>query len=319
MVLSESEDLAHSPVSDASSGYISTSISTTTPSDTLVSNIDVKSAPTSESKAQEALKPSGVEEDVDDYEVQVKSGRSAARPRTEEESQENAMIPDVFDSERPAPAPSSLSESSVETEPSVEPTEPVVLPVIQPCSQANQPDPDIHPKATHFSSQTKISDPLAVPKTSTEPLVKQEQTHSTQTPTSNPFKIQKVKASGLKSFRGILQEAEEELDKEGVDPLEKLEILSDTEEGHEEGALPDWMKEDEYVTVGSNKNGTVRYIGPTDFADGIWVGVELDLPAGTLCVCVCVNCCQDTKLCWLVHIGTFLSVYEYGQALRLMK
>lgn len=284
MVLSESEDLAHSPVSDDSSGYISTSISTTTPSDTLVSNM-MPTVPTSEWKAQEALKPSGVEEDVDDYEVQVKSGRFVEHPRTTEESQENATIPDVFDSERPAPAPSSLSESSVETEPSIEPTEHVVLPITQPCSQANQPDPDIHPKATHFSSQTKISDPLAVPKTSPEPLVKQEQAPSTQTPTSNPFKIQKVKASGLKSFRGILQEAEEELDKEGVDPLEKLEILSDTEEGHEEGALPDWLKEDEYVTVGSNKNGTVRYIGPTDFTDGIWVGVELDLPAGTPCVC----------------------------------
>lgn len=302
LVQSESEDLAHSPVSDESSAYISTSISTATLSDNLVSNIDVDLVPTSETEAQEALKSSHkmeAEEDVDD-EVQLEPGKMVEHPRTEDKSQENATNPDsekksdVSDekfspvSERSAIGSSSLSENLDEMEPSAEPKEPVPLPVTQPCSQltfqkspSSTPDPDIHPKATHTSSQTRISDPLPVPKPTPALLVKQEQVH-TQPPTANPFRIQKVKASGLKSFDGILQEAEEALDKEEVDPLEKLEILSDTEEGCEEGALPDWLKENEYVTVGNNKNGTVRYIGPTDFAGGIWVGVELDVPAGTL-------------------------------------
>uniref|UniRef100_A0A3Q3KCD8 Kinesin family member 13Bb n=1 Tax=Monopterus albus TaxID=43700 RepID=A0A3Q3KCD8_MONAL len=109
----------------------------------------------------------------------------------------------------------------------------------------------------------------------------------------NPFSIQKVKSSDLKSFQRILGEEE---DKPGqVDRasslgaghnqsvlMESLEIISDTEEG--DGAatavLPGWLKEGEFVTVGTNKSGIVRYVGPTDFAEGTWVGVELEMPAG---------------------------------------
>uniref|UniRef100_A0AAZ3R2F8 Kinesin family member 13Bb n=1 Tax=Oncorhynchus tshawytscha TaxID=74940 RepID=A0AAZ3R2F8_ONCTS len=76
---------------------------------------------------------------------------------------------------------------------------------------------------------------------------------------ANPFKIQKVKTSDLKSFHPIVNENE----------------ITDTAT-----EVPDWLKEGEFVTVGTNKSGTVRYVGPTDFADGTWVGVELDLPAG---------------------------------------
>lgn len=298
--------MAHSPVSEESSGYISTSISTATLSDTLVSNIDLNLVPPSESEAQESLKPSPrieAEQGVD-KEMQIKPEKRAEQPRTEDKSQDNATTPesktetDIYGeksqsppSESSALTSSSTSENLVEKEPSDEPKEHLPLAETQTCSQLSSqksppsaPDPDLHPKAAHSSSQSKISDPLPVSKPSPAPLVKQAL--HTKPPTSNPFKIQKIKASGLKSFKGILQEAEEELDKEDVDPLEKLEMLSDTEEGHEEGALPDWLKEDEYVSVGSNKNGTVRYIGPTDFAEGIWVGVELDVPAGTVFLCV---------------------------------
>uniref|UniRef100_A0A8B9LFP5 Kinesin family member 13B n=1 Tax=Astyanax mexicanus TaxID=7994 RepID=A0A8B9LFP5_ASTMX len=151
-VQSETEDSTHSPVSSTSSGYMSTSISTATLSETLVSNTD--------------LHP----------------------------------LPAVNHS----PAPS---------------------------IQQQQP---LQPLAPGLETQKPLSS------------------------TSNPFKIQKVKTSGLKSFKGIIHEVEED----------------------EEGPIPDWLKEDEYVTVGSNKNGTVRYVGPTDFAEGIWIGVELDVPAG---------------------------------------
>lgn len=291
----EIEDLAHSPVSDESSGYISTSISNATLSDAPVSNIDMNLVPTSE--PQEAIKSSHEikpEEDVDEKEVTLEPEKTVKSPKTEGVSRENSTVPDrkkktdISDeqvksslSERSALASSS---SPSEEGPSYEPKEFVTQPcstLTSPKSPTSAPDADIPPKATHSSTQTRTqTDPLAVPKPSPELLAEQEHALPTQPPTSNPFRIQKVKTSGLKSFKGILQETQEEINKEGVDPLEKLEILSDTEEGHEEGVLPDWLKEDEYVTVGSNKNGTVRYIGPTDFSDGTWVGVELDVPAG---------------------------------------
>ncbi|XP_073321043.1 kinesin-like protein KIF13B isoform X2 [Pagrus major] len=62
--------------------------------------------------------------------------------------------------------------------------------------------------------------------------------------------------------------------------FERLEILVDDEERSHDGVLPDWLTEGAYVTVGSNKAGTVRYVGTTQFAEGVWVGVELDTPVG---------------------------------------
>lgn len=109
---------------------------------------------------------------------------------------------------------------------------------------------------------------------------------------ANPFKIQKVKSSDLQSFQRILGQEEDkspQVDQAsslgaGLNltvPLESLEIISDSEEGDAAATvLPDWLKEGEFVTVGTNKSGTVRYVGPTDFAQGIWVGVELEVPAG---------------------------------------
>ncbi|XP_074942631.1 kinesin-like protein KIF13B isoform X1 [Phalacrocorax aristotelis] len=114
---------------------------------------------------------------------------------------------------------------------------------------------------------------------------------------ASPFKIQKVKTSELKSFTSMLgtdptcslnteeqQEGEKNtsaargLNHNGSEMAEeKLEVTSDSEDANE---IPEWLKEGEYVTVGANKTGTVRYIGPTDFQDGTWVGVELDLPSG---------------------------------------
>lgn len=108
----------------------------------------------------------------------------------------------------------------------------------------------------------------------------------------NPFKIQKVKSSDLHSFQGIIKTGEDGSEPSDPDsslaagnqlavPMESLEIISDSEEGDAAGTvLPDWLKEGEFVTVGTNKCGTVRYVGPTDFAEGTWVGVELEAPAG---------------------------------------
>ncbi|KAL4629764.1 kinesin-like protein KIF13A isoform X4 [Arapaima gigas] len=54
---------------------------------------------------------------------------------------------------------------------------------------------------------------------------------------------------------------------------------SSGEEGLPVPQLPDWMAPGESVWVGK-KSGTVHYVGGVEFAPGIWVGVELDLPAG---------------------------------------
>lgn len=64
----------------------------------------------------------------------------------------------------------------------------------------------------------------------------------------------------------------------GGDGFERLEILVD-ERNHDD-TLPNWLTVGAYVTVGSNKAGTVRYVGVTQFAEGVWVGVELDTPVG---------------------------------------
>ncbi|XP_068432931.1 kinesin-like protein KIF13B isoform X2 [Clinocottus analis] len=62
--------------------------------------------------------------------------------------------------------------------------------------------------------------------------------------------------------------------------FERLEIFMDDDERSQDDVLPDWLAEGAYVTVGSNKAGTVRYVGVTQFAGGVWVGVELDTPVG---------------------------------------
>uniref|UniRef100_A0A8C9REA2 Kinesin family member 13A n=1 Tax=Scleropages formosus TaxID=113540 RepID=A0A8C9REA2_SCLFO len=68
----------------------------------------------------------------------------------------------------------------------------------------------------------------------------------------------------------------------GSDPGPALGDPADSSSG-EEGLpvpqLPDWMAPGEAVWVGK-KSGTVHYVGGVEFAPGIWVGVELDLPVG---------------------------------------
>ncbi|XP_023809029.1 kinesin-like protein KIF13B isoform X1 [Oryzias latipes] len=126
-------------------------------------------------------------------------------------------------------------------------------------------------------------------------FAKTDPTQSTKAASSaaNPFKIQKVKSSDLKSFQQMVGEEVGTLAQvnratslgTGLNlsvPTTNLEIISDSDEGDEDAcvALPDWLKEGEFVTVGTNKSGTVRYVGPTDFAKGTWIGVELEVPAG---------------------------------------
>uniref|UniRef100_A0A3B4DNE5 Kinesin motor domain-containing protein n=1 Tax=Pygocentrus nattereri TaxID=42514 RepID=A0A3B4DNE5_PYGNA len=51
------------------------------------------------------------------------------------------------------------------------------------------------------------------------------------------------------------------------------------DEGAPVAQLPDWMAPGEQVWVGT-RSGTVHYVGGVEFAQGIWVGVELDRAVG---------------------------------------
>ncbi|XP_028816320.1 kinesin-like protein KIF13B isoform X3 [Denticeps clupeoides] len=96
----------------------------------------------------------------------------------------------------------------------------------------------------------------------------------------NPFTLQKVKQSNLQSFNRMLGEEKAPPGRQRpANCAEKLEITSD-DDGGQDSELPHWLKAGEGVTLGANKSGTVRYVGHTDFSDGIWVGVELDTPSG---------------------------------------
>ncbi|XP_057709910.1 kinesin-like protein KIF13B isoform X2 [Corythoichthys intestinalis] len=54
----------------------------------------------------------------------------------------------------------------------------------------------------------------------------------------------------------------------------------------EQKQTDDWLRDGVRVNLGTGKAGTVRYVGATHFAEGVWVGVELDSPAGKHDGCV---------------------------------
>ncbi|XP_050681890.1 kinesin-like protein KIF13B [Leptidea sinapis] len=58
-------------------------------------------------------------------------------------------------------------------------------------------------------------------------------------------------------------------------------ILHDEAEISRSNSLPDWMCLGESVQIRLSSNtGVIAYIGPTHFAPGTWLGVELDAPTG---------------------------------------
>ncbi|XP_041832708.1 kinesin-like protein KIF13B isoform X2 [Melanotaenia boesemani] len=178
------------------------------------------------------------------------------------------------------PAPEPNGDSALQ----ISPHKPLISETSDPISTSVLPPSSI----THETQQVTPSDSSA-----TAPPPLKVQPPKSGSSAANPFKIQKVKSSDLKSFQRMV--GEEGGKSAMVDrasslgaglnlsvPMESLEIISDSEEGDEAASavLPDWLKEGEFVTVGTNKSGTVRYVGPTDFAAGTWVGVELEVPAG---------------------------------------
>lgn len=142
---------------------------------------------------------------------------------------------------------------------------------------------------SHPTDREEPHIPPATPSQSTELEVPRPPLLSEPTPAvpTSPFRIRKVRPSELTSFTGMLGGASSGAQEDPVvseDPshargqtLGRLEVTSDSEDASE---VPEWLREGEHVVVGTNKTGIVRYIGPTDFQEGTWIGVELDLPAG---------------------------------------
>ncbi|XP_059211755.1 kinesin-like protein KIF13B isoform X2 [Centropristis striata] len=193
----------------------------------------------------------------------------------------SVLVPTVSEVLVPAPA---LSGDSVLLASSEE----------QDTSEDSNPNESSIPTSSSAMDEVQQEAPASVSETNTSDpapsLSSVQPSKPDATSVANPFTIQKVKSSDLKSFHRILGEEEDkpaQVDRAsslgaGLNltvPMESLEIISDSEEG-DTAAVPDWLKEGEFVTVGSNKCGTVRYVGPTDFAKGTWVGVELEVPAG---------------------------------------
>ncbi|XP_053721190.1 kinesin-like protein KIF13B isoform X2 [Synchiropus splendidus] len=89
-----------------------------------------------------------------------------------------------------------------------------------------------------------------------------------------------VAAHNSSHHKDALRSGQRPLDSGGEDGLERLQILVDGKERRQDGELPEWLREGTHVTLGTNKAGTVRFVGTTQFAEGVWVGVELDTPVG---------------------------------------
>ncbi|KAB0368529.1 hypothetical protein FD755_019563 [Muntiacus reevesi] len=243
----EGGDGPPSPLSEASSGYFSHSVSTATLSDACGPGLDAM-ASTPPGPGLATLEPLTTS-------VEGKApgnGAALAPVGASAEKQNQAAGP---------PPPNQASRSYPAAPQKPENTQPQAKPVAGPESDVSRPPPPSDPRLQ-----------LPAP--------------------PSPFRIQKVRTSELKSFTRMLGgdpgspsgTTEDPLASgdlgdggAGAQALGKLEVSSDSEEASE---VPEWLKEGEYVTVGTNKTGIVRYVGPTDFQEGTWVGVELDLPSG---------------------------------------
>ncbi|XP_069036060.1 kinesin-like protein KIF13B isoform X2 [Lepisosteus oculatus] len=258
----ETPDVPQSPASEVSSGYFSASISTATLSEASIIGSDSASSPVNQASASNIIVAHLGSPGTDSAATPTNNGKVA------EEGLEVAEAGLHLDQSQ-----GSVDKNGEASPETIDTTKP----------------PEIKPQMKPEPALLKSS-------------------------ASNPFKIQKVKTSDLKSFTRILAEettlqedgnralVERSMMSRGSDQAEvreekvqstkeqprfttepaeteQLEIGSDPEEA-KEAVLPDWLKEGEYVTVGTSKSGVVRYIGPTDFSDGVWVGVELDVPAG---------------------------------------
>uniref|UniRef100_A0A8C1ZXA1 Kinesin family member 13Ba n=1 Tax=Cyprinus carpio TaxID=7962 RepID=A0A8C1ZXA1_CYPCA len=204
-------DLPLSPISESSSGYFSTSVSTATLSDVSIACGDLTPTPNSQ-----------------------------AGPVASRHDKEECLLTPVNASVAPVEAG----------------------------LRSDRPRKEEDPQAAHRNGVTTSQQEAQL--NTIPPLV-------LSTSTDSPFSLQKVKANELRSFNNILGDGKATTTQvQQTNSLEKLEMTFKDEEPKELA----WLKVGGRVTVGSSKSGTVRYIGPTHFSEGVWVGVELDTPSG---------------------------------------
>uniref|UniRef100_A0A8C3R198 Kinesin family member 13B n=1 Tax=Cyanoderma ruficeps TaxID=181631 RepID=A0A8C3R198_9PASS len=279
-----------SPLSEASSGYFSHSVSTATLSEALAAGSDAVAQPGGPTPAgSDSAAPAGAQVPSD---VQGHSDRaSESSVATKRENPPTFSLPGAPARVRDSPEVNGKSCTS-------------------PCPGEQGNDASAATDAKPFLSTSTPKESISKQSVESAGPARKKETSpgalelgfpkahpDLPSAAASPFKIQKVKTSELRSFTSMLgsdltsslgteeqQEGEKStpsargLNHNGSETAEeKLEVISDSEDANE---IPEWLKEGEYVTVGTNKTGTVRYIGPTDFQEGTWVGVELDLPSG---------------------------------------
>ncbi|OCT81429.1 hypothetical protein XELAEV_18028249mg [Xenopus laevis] len=291
----ETQESPPSPLSETSSGYFSHSVSTATLSEVLIAGNEVIIVhPPTTTAADRNVGPSPtslLSPDTDETVPPVNGSASHELKLDVSQELERTSISRDNNDEKPGNSTEHLQlllpEAS--SQPPGENTESLSLSdqMSSTKSTSEQVEPQISLAATELPLTASEDHHKA---TSTQPVSAAELLSQTNVGAS-PFKIQKVKTSELKSFTRMLgDELGDQVGKSSAavklkgakdasdNTLEsRQEEMSDSDEPQE---VPEWLKEGEYVTVGSNKNGIVRYVGPADFQEGVWVGVELETPAG---------------------------------------
>ncbi|XP_026527228.1 kinesin-like protein KIF13B [Notechis scutatus] len=305
----DSQEGPPSPLSEASSGYFSHSVSTATLSEALASGNDPHLQPSSQtSTTNDAPSISKTPKVVSSTDNPIKSCSDLASQCCHSLPKRDPVLPGLKDDQidkdnEKMSYNGNLKSRSVDSaialnDDQVSPS--LVTEDAHCCSiSPNKKQIQLTQTTILLPSESPLSVPKEVPIYKTGPSKSPATVDlpSQSSTTSSPFKIQRVRTSELKSFSSMLsgdpgaslcseeeksrqnsEDSEDQNNSVDAGSEEKLDAAaSDSEETNE---IPDWLKEGEYVTVGTNKIGTVRYVGPTDFQEGTWVGVELDLPSG---------------------------------------
>ncbi|KAM9317134.1 kinesin-like protein KIF13B [Gastrophryne carolinensis] len=280
------QDVPSSPVSEASSGYFSHSVSTATLSEALITGNEVPTGQTPSPTAIDVCPPSPptTQESFGKEPVNKGDSFSGESYYTDRVGLKREIL--AVDKKLKEQTGTNINKSSSEA---------VSLDHVSKPEDSSLTALESHHNTAAFNSvPSQESLPSTETLRDTQPALTADHTSQTKG-VATAFKIQKVRPSELKSFARMLGDdlgdvpsLEKQVmplklkgSKEGFDDQpesgdDRNDIPSDEE--HQE--LPEWLKEGEYVTVGTNKTGIVRYAGPVDFQGGAWVGVELDLPAG---------------------------------------
>ncbi|XP_070271607.1 kinesin-like protein KIF13B [Myotis yumanensis] len=290
----EVQDGPPSPVSEASSGYFSHSVSTATLSEAFAPGMDAAAQAGGLTPGSPPPVPGRAGPETEPLFPSAAPGADSALPASPEGQTRLRSLPvpatqtPRSDRDSGAPAQGAASSEQQHEEAGISPAP------VPPSAPQESPSPQSGGDGSPATKPLGGPKDQAGPATRAEPGVSKPQLAPdllSQSPApASPFRIRKVRTSELKSFTRMLGgdpgcPSEEDPPaaggpgdgSSGGQTLEKLEVSSDSEEASE---VPEWLREGEYVTVGANKGGVVRYIGPTDFQEGTWVGVELDLPSG---------------------------------------